>query len=700
MKILFLDVETNGVKPTQDQVIEIGGVIIDLDPSGLEYKEISSFEQVILPRQEVSDKILRLTGITREELSFGESLSIVQEKWLEWLEPEADEILAIAGHSVDFDLGFLQSEGWFLPKAQIIDTLNLARVLLPHKRAVNLEYLLESFKLTDESGHHRSLFDSRGSAKLFIHLLKQLQIYPLPDVFSNKFQDLILPDGLEIYTTPWSNSTGYTKSRKTKFDQRNQPQKPTPKDTRSILETNPDIQIINYLAEPIYYNFNSRLDEVFSLPGLQKLLQELQEPSLPKKIQILLLQLVYTFIIHLQEPKWKLKIHVRNPQVDYQILAGIYKLLNDQKESKPTKDYLLPRAESILWEIRDLAELSLPIRQIQEFLELMCEFDLPEQIEGEIKTFLTDLDFLVMQVQSQMKNNLLEMSLDTPLVREERVIQKWQHVLGRAAEIKVALQELSQSEATSEVLKYFIQHIFESWKFADFESSRQLKFYYAFGWLVASKEQEVNLGQVVNELSTKFEPLTIETMIDAENIEVFGKITGINTAQFKPLLAEGLMIEKRQEAKVSDLIFESLERLKDKPILFLSSINSTMEAIKDVAIKEFAGSPLLIMGDTGSLTKIASKLTRNPKSVVFIKVSQFDKFLSLLGNSSYQNYFGEIWFLKRPFLYLHQYWLSKSHRTSDHKEYLQKLRNLHTIGQINNIFYKTGVTPGLVEEVR
>jgi hypothetical protein len=169
---------------------------------------------------------------------------------------------------------------------------------------------------------------------------------------------------------------------------------------------------------------------------------------------------------------------------------------------------------------------------------------------------------------------------------------------------------------------------------------------------------------------------------------------------FKPLLAEGLMIEKCQEAKVSDLIFESLERLKDKPILFLSSINSTMEAIKDVAIKEFAGSPLLIMGDTGSLTKIASKLTRNPKSVVFIKVSQFDKFLSLLGNSSYQNYFGEIWFLKRPFLYLHQYWLSKSHRTSDHREYLQKLRNLHTIGQINNIFYKTGVTPGLVEEVR
>jgi DNA polymerase III epsilon subunit-like protein len=676
MYILFLDVETNGLDAKADQVIEIGGVIVDVDPNKFEYKEVSSFEQVIYPRQEVSDKILRLTGITREELAEGKQLFTVQENWLGWLEGFEGKIEAVAGHSIDFDLGFLKAEQWYLPKGEVIDTLDLARILLPHKQAVNLEYLLETFKLMNESGHHRSLFDSRGSAKLFIHLLQQLHHYPVPDVFTEYFQKLILPNLLGIYTQTKDKRTAYTKSKE--LNKKN---------------------IINWQGKILNYSFGGRLGQFLSDSSYQKLTDLLESGILPHEHQILALQFIYAMVIFEHHSDWKYKLHVRQAQVDYHLVETFVRFLSDNQRSESNREYVIARAESLLWEIRDLAEEVLPVRLIQELLDQFTRLQLPSEVREEVRHFLNELDFLSLQIQATMKNNIMDLSLTNSSLKFEKVVRKWEYVMEQSKDLWQTLQDFVSKQETHEFYKTFIDYLATVWKFDDFDGVDNIHSYYAFGWLVVTKEREVNVPEILKGLEKKYGKVTLQTMIDPENAEAYAQIIGLKEGSITSLVDQSPEIVKNGKVDLGEFLPELLDQAEDKPILLLCALNSTLDQTKEFIMQELPHEPILIMGETGSLTKVASKLSRNPRGLVVIKASQFDKLLGMLGEAGKHKYFEQIWFLKRPFLYLHQYWLEQSHRANDSKVYLQKLRNLHIISQFNNVFTKSGVAPGLVEEI-
>ena len=185
MLFLFLDSETTGLLKS-DQIMEIGAILVDLEEQNWQMKKISEFETLVKINVEIDDKISRITGIDNKLLSNAPKLQPAQELWQNWLQNQIQnwqngsnlekheselvetklqntesEILknlqkdcqiAIIGHSLGFDLGFLRREDWFLPQNFVtIDTLDLSKIFLPFVDAVNLEFLTKKLNLKIEN---------------------------------------------------------------------------------------------------------------------------------------------------------------------------------------------------------------------------------------------------------------------------------------------------------------------------------------------------------------------------------------------------------------------------------------------------------------------------------------------------------------------------------------------------------------------
>lgn len=91
----------------------------------------------------------------------------------------------VVGHHVPFDLGFLAYEaerfGYEGPRVWYIDTLTLARRLLPSVRDYQLGTLLTHFDLLPEDPLHTALTDVRATRHLFWKLAEVGQLDTLAD---------------------------------------------------------------------------------------------------------------------------------------------------------------------------------------------------------------------------------------------------------------------------------------------------------------------------------------------------------------------------------------------------------------------------------------------------------------------------------------------------------------------------------------
>ena len=148
-----------------DRIIEIaavklkGNVIVD------------EFHSLISPRRNLPLSAIQVNGITDE---------MVQDA------PFADQVLpqviefiggcALVGHNVKFDLGFLCHElslaGRKLrEETPAIDTLKMAKGLIPYLSSYRLEYLAKALGVTIQ-GTHRALFDVKLTCEAFKRMLE------------------------------------------------------------------------------------------------------------------------------------------------------------------------------------------------------------------------------------------------------------------------------------------------------------------------------------------------------------------------------------------------------------------------------------------------------------------------------------------------------------------------------------------------
>src|SRR3989338_1936697 len=98
-KLVFIDVETTGPRPTYDRIIEVGILRVENGNVVKEYK------QLINPHIYLSPFIQLLTGISQNDLEEAPSFSDVRDELIEIL----DDATFVA-HNVRFDYSFIRNE--------------------------------------------------------------------------------------------------------------------------------------------------------------------------------------------------------------------------------------------------------------------------------------------------------------------------------------------------------------------------------------------------------------------------------------------------------------------------------------------------------------------------------------------------------------------------------------------------------------
>ena len=153
-----LDLETTGLDPARDRVIEIGAVAFTSD------QVTSTLEQLVDPGRAVPDTVLRLTGIKQEELRGAATPESALRRLADFLRGRQP-----VGHGARLDVEFLEAAGLWDESQEILDTLDIARILLPGAGSHSLP-LLSSEMGFIQPRPHRALDDADATRQLLLRL--------------------------------------------------------------------------------------------------------------------------------------------------------------------------------------------------------------------------------------------------------------------------------------------------------------------------------------------------------------------------------------------------------------------------------------------------------------------------------------------------------------------------------------------------
>jgi len=174
---IALDLETTGLDPEKDRIIEIGAVKF------VNGREEAVIDQLIHPGREIPDFITRLTGITNDDVTGKPAYHDFY--------PVLHNFLGdypIVGHQINFDASFLeyffrienndffnwenQAQRFRYLNNKRHDTLFLSRIFLPFLPRQRLGVVAEYLNLPLENAH-RAIADARVSGLIFIELTRR-----------------------------------------------------------------------------------------------------------------------------------------------------------------------------------------------------------------------------------------------------------------------------------------------------------------------------------------------------------------------------------------------------------------------------------------------------------------------------------------------------------------------------------------------
>ncbi|MCA0983049.1 ATP-dependent DNA helicase DinG [Halobacillus yeomjeoni] len=168
----IVDLETTGNAASKgDRIIEIGVVLMQLNG-----EIIQEFSTLVYPERDVPPFITSLTGIHEDDLLDAPLFSEVTDEVYHLMKDSY-----IVAHNIEFDLGFLNEEfkrcGYPPLHNPIIDTVEMARILLPGSASFKLGQLSEQLGLGHDQPH-RALSDARVTSDLLNYLLHRLNQLP------------------------------------------------------------------------------------------------------------------------------------------------------------------------------------------------------------------------------------------------------------------------------------------------------------------------------------------------------------------------------------------------------------------------------------------------------------------------------------------------------------------------------------------
>jgi len=163
--LVSLDLETTGLKPTEDEIISIGAVRQSKDG------QIESFYQLIKAEKAIPEKIEKLTGINSEMLR---SKGIGLESGLKMLQEFVGE-LPIIGYNLRFDEAFLtngfRKVGQPDLSNQMIDLKPIVKEANRFLDNYQLKTVLSEYNVKNDKPHN-SLSDAKATLELASKLIE------------------------------------------------------------------------------------------------------------------------------------------------------------------------------------------------------------------------------------------------------------------------------------------------------------------------------------------------------------------------------------------------------------------------------------------------------------------------------------------------------------------------------------------------
>lgn len=177
---VVFDLETTGLSSRNDEIIEIGAVKIK------DRQVTDVFHTLIQPRKNISLEITRLTGISNQMVEDQPHLEEVFDEFIAFIGD-----LPLVAHNVAFDAAFVKEACSKFGKRltnDTIDTIKLAKVILPNLKKYKLDVVASHLKVSMKN-HHRADDDAKTAAQILIKLFELMEkdgLNTIADLEKNK----------------------------------------------------------------------------------------------------------------------------------------------------------------------------------------------------------------------------------------------------------------------------------------------------------------------------------------------------------------------------------------------------------------------------------------------------------------------------------------------------------------------------------
>lgn len=230
-RFIALDLETTGLDPKTDTIIEVAAISFSLEQLGENlFVNIEDKRTMLInPERKLVEEVVLITGITNEML-------VGRPLWNEVRDRVADfigEDTVIVGHNVLFDVAMFATHGINLEDHVIIDTFELSELFSQDMESLNLWFLSGQYRIKTTEWEHRALGDTHLSIGLFeryvneakkldeikksiLRLMAEKEKTPSMSIFNEiiKIDDWVVfsPENLPKHTTIHKTKTGIATS--------------------------------------------------------------------------------------------------------------------------------------------------------------------------------------------------------------------------------------------------------------------------------------------------------------------------------------------------------------------------------------------------------------------------------------------------------------------------------------------------------
>ena len=163
---VVFDIETTGLSAKKNKIIEIGAVKVE---NG---EIIDRFSAFVNPREPIPFEIERLTGINDGMVMDEPPVEEVLPRFLDFC-----GAAVMVAHNASFDMSFIEYNAEQLGidfKPTIVDTVALARILLPELKRFKLDTVAKALNVSLEN-HHRAVDDAEATAHIFTAFIERLE---------------------------------------------------------------------------------------------------------------------------------------------------------------------------------------------------------------------------------------------------------------------------------------------------------------------------------------------------------------------------------------------------------------------------------------------------------------------------------------------------------------------------------------------